>query len=223
MVLLEKKSPQPRAPLDHSPSWVASSCFSQQGSSYVELFDTEARLGSPGQDLRRLGEGPALYINGPPNQGRKMTLERSLQATPRGRFGPQGSQSGWPGAGPAKMTEIMMDRKLACKKSKIGPDPYGVKSNNLWTKHSKALHFMPEDGSVRVTVRPQPFCLRSTSFDPYHLSSKNAWLHQSQSLRSMAHSKIAQSAKEPLRTARSPFPARVRMPFREVFNAPQSR
>eukprot|EP00966_Prymnesium_polylepis_P035153 817157-Prymnesium_polylepis.1 len=39
---------------------------------------------------------------------------------------------------------------------------------------------MPEDGSVRVTVRPQPFCLRSTSFDPYHLSSKNAWLHQSQ-------------------------------------------
>jgi len=208
MVLLKA---QPRAPLDHSPSWVASSCFSQQGSSYVELYDHEARLGSPGQDLRRLGEGPALYVNGPPNQGSKMTLERQLQVTPRGRFGANGSQNGWPGSGPGQVTQLMMDRKLDCKKSKIGPDPYGVKSNNLWVRHNKALNFMPEDGSVRVQKRPQPFCLRSTSFDPYHLSSKNDWLHQSQSLRSMSHSTNVQRAHEPLRTVHSPFPARVPM------------
>ena len=67
-----------------------------------------------------------------------MTLERSLQSSPRGRFGPQGSQSTWPGSGPGKLNELhQMERKPACKKTSIGPDPYGVRTNNLWLHNSK--------------------------------------------------------------------------------------
>ena len=81
-----------------------------------------------------------------------------------------------------------------CKRTRTGPDPYGVNDANLWTRNSRALSFMPEDGSLRVSNRPRPFCVRSTSFDPYHLSNKNPWLHESQSVRSMT-----QSTAKPLR------------------------
>ena len=52
-----------RTPLDHSPSWLSGSCFTQHGSSYAELYNSEGRLGSPGQDQRRLGEGPGIISN----------------------------------------------------------------------------------------------------------------------------------------------------------------
>lgn len=77
-----------------------------------------------------------------------------------------------------------------CKKTRTGPDPYGVNDTNLWHQQSRILIFAPEDGSSRAAIRPRPFCARSTCFDPYHLSKQNTWLHESQSLRSVTHFKL---------------------------------
>jgi len=203
-------TPSSRASISPSASWISSSCFIQQGSSYAELYNGEAKAGSPGQDLRRLEDGPSLYINGPPNQGSKMSFERSVLGSHRGRFAP-GSRTSWPNSGPGQLTQLVMDRKPACSRSMIGPDPYGVTNTNLWLRRNKALHFAPDDGSVRLSRPIQPFCLRSGAFDPYHLTSKNSWLHESQSHKSMEHAKLLHGVRASPQQAMSPFPARVSM------------
>lgn len=172
-------SPRPLSPAqrDHSPSWLSSSRWSLQGSSYSEQF--ASGLGAPGQELSRLAEGPSLYINGPPNVGNKSTLERGVYLSPRGRIA-VGTKHG-----PAKNTEIVANRRMACKKSAVGPDPYGVHSNNLWKKPGTVFRggFAPESGGGR-----QPWVLGRTAglaFDPHLVRSRNEWRQTSQSIKSI--------------------------------------
>jgi hypothetical protein len=106
---------------------------------------------SPGQDLSRLTQGPSAYLNGTPNVSSKATLTRTVQLSPRGKF------SYGHCTGPGQATEMVMDRKLACKRSTVGPDPYG-----LWTLRSpratSASPFAPEKGDAR-----QPWVMGRTA------------------------------------------------------------
>ena len=150
--------PSPRR-RDHAPAWLSSSVWSQGGESYCDLYSQNT--GSPGQDLGRFTEGPARYLNGTPNVGSKAMLERNVQLSPRGRF-LQGK-----GSGPAQHTELVMDRKLACKRSSVGPDPYGLSNANMWTPRTPQRAYAviaPADGSMR-----QPWVYGRTAthaFDP---------------------------------------------------------
>lgn len=126
------RPPSPRR-RDFAPAWVSSSVWSQGGESYAEQMTSA--VGSPGQDLGRLSEGPARYINGSPNAGTKAMLERKVQLSPRGRW-----QQG-PKTGPAMHTQMVMDRKHACRRSHIGPDPYGLCAVNMWTPRTPQRAF----------------------------------------------------------------------------------
>ena len=165
--------PSPRR-RDFSPAWLSSSVWSQGGESYVEQY--ESSVGSPGQDQRRLTEGPARYINGSPNTGSKAMLERNVHNSPRGKF------THGPRSGPAQNTQIILDRKLACKRSAVGPDPYGLCATNMWT---------PQAPQRRTVIAPPGHMLAGAkedkrtpwiygrtathAFDPYHVGSRNAW------------------------------------------------
>lgn len=138
-------------------------------------------MGSAGQDLHRYTEGPSAYINGPPNAGHKSTLERNVHVSPRGRV-VQGVNTG-----PAKHIGMLGDRKMACKRTAAGPDPYGLGAANLWspTKPAQrmAATFAPENGARRT---PHIFGRTAAhAFDPYHVSSRNQWRHTSTSIKSI--------------------------------------
>ena len=163
---------------DFAPAWLSSSVWSQGGESYVEQY--ESAVGSPGQDLGRLTEGPARYLNGTPNMGSKAMLERSVNLSPRGRF------THAPKSGPAQHTQIIMDRKLDCKRSAVGPDPYGLCAANLWSPRP-ALRAYATFTPAHDTLR-QPHILGRTAshaFDPYHVGSRNSWRHTSPSIKSI--------------------------------------
>jgi hypothetical protein len=87
----------------------------RQTPSYAGRLDTFGQIGSPGQDLRRLAVGPALYLNGPPDKGNKATI---ATATALRRYGAFGTDAG-PGA-----VVSLLERRSACKRSAMGPDPY---------------------------------------------------------------------------------------------------
>ena len=105
--------------------------WSQGGESYADQYPNS--IGSPGQDLHRYTEGPSTYLIGPPNLGSKVTLERNIHLSPRGRV-MQGKYMG-----PAKPhhTAFQQDRKLACRRSTAGPDPYRLTTANLWRLTSR--------------------------------------------------------------------------------------
>ena len=76
------RSPSPPGPRDHSSSWMSGALFRQQGESYSEMYGYA--IGSAGQDLRRINEGPSQYIRDEPNIG-KQTLHRKVVVdSPRG-------------------------------------------------------------------------------------------------------------------------------------------
>ena len=85
--------------------------------------------------------------------------------------------------------------QLACKRSAVGPDPYGVTNTNLWNQwiprpgsQRCSSRFRPDDRTPRSPFsnsRATPWCSRSMAFDPYYVSSRNAWRHDSQSIRSI--------------------------------------
>lgn len=138
------RPPSPRR-RDASAGWMASSVWSQGGESYAEQYSST--VGSPGQDLSRYTEGPSAYLNGPPNVGPKCTMERRVHNSPRGRF-QQGVNTG-----PAQYTQIVAGRKMACKRSAAGPDPYGIGAANLWVPnpaHRAYATFLPENGFRRT-------------------------------------------------------------------------
>jgi len=163
---------------DFAPSSLASSVWSQGGESYCEQFNTA--IGSAGQDLGRFTEGPARYLNGTPNTGSKSMLEREVHLSPRGKVS-HGRYTG-----PGQQTQIVMDRKLACKRSTVGPDPYGLCAANLWSpRPSQRAYatFLPQSDSGR-----QPWVYNrtaTTAFDPYHVGSRNQWRHTSPSIKSI--------------------------------------
>lgn len=161
--------------------------WSQGGESYLEQYPSA--VGSAGQNLERLSEGPSAYLNGTPNMGNKSTLERSVRNSPRGHF-VQGLRTG-----PAQMTQIILDqhRRMACRRSGVGPDPYNMttgrqwpnaSANNIWSPRTSHSGFLPvEAGQTRtphVTGRTH-----TVAFDKYHVSSRNQWHHTSQSIRSI--------------------------------------
>ena len=194
------RPPSPRR-RDAAAGWMNGSVWSQGGDSYANQYPSS--IGSPGQDLHRYTEGPSAYLNGPPNLGSKTTLERNVHLSPRGRV-TQGKYTG-----PAQLTAIQQDRKLACRRSTAGPDPYGLGAANLW--HPKpALRwqstFTAETGvaSALTTRRAvvggvynglrnerTPHIVGTTHtqvFDRYHVSSRNQWRHTSNSIKSiLAH------------------------------------
>ena len=79
-------SPPPPRRRDTASSIMASSVWSKGGESYTEQYSR--MTGSPGQDLSRYTEGPARYLNGAPNTGSKAMLEKTVLASPRGRWNP---------------------------------------------------------------------------------------------------------------------------------------
>ena len=107
-------------------------------------------------------EGPARYLNGTPNAGSKAMLERTVQLSPRGRF-----VQGRACTGPAGHTQLIMERKQACKRSTVGPDPYGLCAANLWiprTSERAYATFAPASDDLR-----QPWVYGRTAtaaFDP---------------------------------------------------------
>jgi len=172
------RPPSPRR-RDAAAGWMASSVWSCGGESYAEQFSSA--IGSAGQDLHRYTEGPSAYINGWPNAGEKSSLERRVHLSPRGRF-TQGVHTG-----PAQYTQILSDRKMACRRTAAGPDPYGLGAANLWsmTKPAQRAYatFAPENGSRRT---PHIFGRTAAqSQDAYHVSSRNQWRHTSTSIKSI--------------------------------------
>ena len=88
--------------------------------------------------------------------GNKSTLERSVRNSPRGHF-VQGLRTG-----PAQMTQIILDqhRRMACRRSGVGPDPYNMttgrqwpnaSANNIWSPRTSHSSFLPvEAGQTRT-------------------------------------------------------------------------
>lgn len=188
------------------------SSFTQQGKSYAMLWDQpDTRPGSPGMDLRRVSTGPSMYINGAPNTGSKTTLSMNVSKQDLGRFMQGGVHS------PAKNTEVLSHRKMACKRSYVGPDPYGLGSRNDWVKPfaARAMAFRPENtadgmGGARSTIFPRPYCTKSMVNDPYSVSVRNDWVHNSQSLRSIL-ARSSPSARSPIRSQLSSSPSISRL------------
>ena len=172
------RSPRPLSPRPHdfAASGCSSSLFSQQGESYAT--QRVSAIGSPGTHAERFVEGPALYINGPPNAGTKTTLHMGLRQSPRGRF-PMG-----PPHRPAQFTVQAASLRSPCQRSSVGPDPYHVA-----TARSKPPTLRPAGGRFTAeTSARQPFSLGRTAalaFDPYHVASRNEWIRSSTSIRSI--------------------------------------
>lgn len=140
--------PSPRR-RDFAPAWVSASVWSQGGESYCEQFSTT--VGSAGQDLHRYTEGPARYLNGTPNTGSKAMLERTMHLSPRGRV------THGPLTGPGQETQRVMDRKLACKRSTVGPDPYGLGATNMWSPRPPQRAFAVFAPALPdASLRPRP-------------------------------------------------------------------
>jgi hypothetical protein len=87
----------------------------RQTPSCAGRLDTFGQIGSPGQDLRRLASGPALYLNGPPDKGPRATIATTTALRRYGAFGKD--------AGPGAVMTLL-EKRSACTRSAIGPDPY---------------------------------------------------------------------------------------------------
>lgn len=198
---------------------MSSSVWSQGGESYAEQY--AGLVGSPGQDLHRYTEGPSAYLNGPPNLGSKTTLERGVHLSPRGRV-TQGKYTG-----PAQLTAMQQDRKLACRRSVAGPDPYALAAANLWYPKPQQrwqATFTAETGiPAALTTRRAvaggvyyghgertPHILGTTHtqvFDRYHVNSRNQWRHTSNSIKSILANPMPQT---PHGSSLIPLSARAR-------------
>lgn len=178
------RSVSPPKRWDGASSWMSSSVWSQGGESYTTQHPKY--VGSPGQDLARFTEGPSAYLNGTPNRGSKSTLTRSVRMSPRGKF-VQGVNTG-----PGDMTKIVLDRKVHCKRSNAGPDPYGLNNAIGSARNSSPRSmFAPEDGSTR---QPWVYGLtRGQAFDRYHVHSRNQWRHTSNSIKSILANPMPQT------------------------------
>jgi len=178
------QSPRPpRGPRDHAASWMSSGLFAQHGESYSEQYGSA--VGSAGQDMSRLSEGPSRYINDTPNIGTKATLAREVVTSPRGRvaFGVF--------SGPAQYTDQVISRKLHCTRAYAGPDPYHV-STTARSATAQPAHapgrFATES---RTSERRSPHILGRTAahaFDPYSVSTRavaNSWRRESNSIKSL--------------------------------------
>jgi len=109
-------------------------------------------------------EGPALYLNGTPDAGGKMALSTEVMHSKMGKFA-----SG-------EVSRDLTNRKPACRKSKVGPDPYNIHVSNPWHQRSSKMAFRPGPGEERVHRTPRPVCARSLNFDPYSVNTRdNAW------------------------------------------------
>ena len=121
-------------------------------------------------------EGPALYLNGPPDAGNKMSLATEVRHSKAGKF-----------ASGEVSRDLTMGHRPACRKSKVGPDPYNVNVSNPWHQRGSHLAFRPEAGEERVHRTPRPVCARSLNLDPYSVSSRdNAWANFGRTSSSLA-------------------------------------
>ena len=191
-------SPPPPRRRDTASSIMASSVWSKGGESYTEQY---ARMtGSPGQDLSRYTEGPARYLNGAPNTGSKAMLEKTVLASPRGRWNPGVNH------GPAQFTKLVTDRKVVCRRSNVGPDPYGISRPTTFGHPTKQLALavakpLTSTSTLSFSAR-QPYVYGTTAVrasDPYHLGTRNTWKHTSNSIKSiLAHPMPQTPAGSPL-------------------------
>ena len=94
--------------------------------------------------------------------------------------------------GPGDMTKIVLDRKVHCKRSNAGPDPYGLNNAIGSARNSSPRStFAPEDGSTR---QPWVYGLtRGQAFDRYHVHSRNQWRHTSNSIKSILANPMPQT------------------------------
>ena len=156
-------------PFDRHPSgFSGSGVFNRQGQPIAEgyRFPNGSRmgLGYPAYDLRRTTEGPALYLNGPPDTNVKMSLATGVQRMTTGRFAI------------GERSTNLVDAKVACKKTLSGGDPYNVHTSNPWHQRSGKLQFRVENGETRRFVAPRPDCSRSLNLDPYSVNTRdNCW------------------------------------------------
>jgi hypothetical protein len=173
---------------DPGPSGYSGSEWSQQGRPVSDGYSSPSarmQLGVPNYDLRRLTEGPSLYINGTPDAGSKRTLATEVRAMRHGRFAT------------GNVSRDLTSFKVNCRKTKSGPDPYNVNSSNLWDQRKGSPRFSDGNAESRVWTRPRPDCARSLNLDPYSLSSRdNPW---------KSFGRVA-SARAPASTSRSSTP-----------------
>ena len=135
----------------------------QQGG-HARLSSTPSLVAVPAYDLHRMTEGPTLYLNGPPDVGIKSSLSTNVDHMHHGKF-----MMG-------QLSRDLTSPKVACHKSKVGPDPYNVNISNPWHQRSSSLKFSVEGGESRSYRAPRPVCARSMNLDPYSVSSRdNSW------------------------------------------------
>lgn len=110
----------------------------QQTPSYLRMVGQFGAIGAPGQDLRRLASGPALYINGPPDKGPKATIATIVANRRAGDFSKEK-------LGPGSMITLLLMHQPPCKRSTVGPDPYDmtVRANQRREWHGTALRAWP--------------------------------------------------------------------------------
>lgn len=142
-------------------------CTISLATKLASLTHASSCVAAPAYDLRRMTEGPALYLNGPPDAGKKMSLSTEVQHFKSGKFG---------------VSRDLTMGKPACRKSMVGPDPYNINVSNPWHQRSSHLAFRVDAGEERVHRPPRPACARSLNLDPYLISTReNAWATSSSS------------------------------------------
>lgn len=182
------KPPSPRR-RDTAASSMATTLWSPGGESYAR--QRTAYVGSAGQDLHRFVEGPSHCLHGRPNasqryvNGLTATLAKVATESPRGKV-TYGKFSG-----PASFTPMAASRKMACLRSRIGPDPYALRTGaNLWTPRPGPL---TGQRAFTPSVGRTPFVLgagHDRAFDPHHSTCVNEW-------RQMSHSNSIKSLLAP--------------------------
>ena len=193
------RSPSPPGPRDHSSSWMSGALFRQQGESYSEMYGYA--IGSAGQDLRRINEGPSQYIRDEPNIG-KQTLHRKVVVD-----SPRGHVVHGVFTGPAQLTDYEQWRAQHphCRRTCAGIDPYhvsGSETSAMAQRPSSSPHTATRFATEsRTSHRRAPHVLGRTAgqvFDRYSVTTRrtaNSWRTESNSVKSILSHPMPTSAR----------------------------
>lgn len=143
-----RSTPQHLAPGVHRGLVTTGDSFALQTPSYVDALVQVGPLAAAGQDLRRLGSGPAASLDGAPDCWPNDSLARRMTSTRYGSFRRSDS--------PDNLHRAYARVPPPCSRSKVGPDCYGAVERDGQRRSKARIRqrgqvFKPEDGSHRST------------------------------------------------------------------------